>query len=117
MKRVCCQAADGQEWSSDSPTPVSTAVTVINDGALCSAEPDRPDLPLQSVPDQHQSFPRQDPPQHTPQAGTRVRPDPSAFRDCSFMKTNYDFISKWKLLIKNGICCYKPYRELVSIIF
>lgn len=73
--------------------------------------------PLAICPRPTPVLPPQEPPQHTTQAGTRVRPGLSAFCACSFLKTNYDFISKWKLLIKNGICCYKPYRELVSIIF
>lgn len=57
---ICCQAADGPTGPVTplSPPPPPPPVTVINARALCSAEPDGTDLPLQSVSAHHQSFPR-----------------------------------------------------------
>lgn len=118
---ISCQPGDGQEWSSNSSyPPLAPLLTVINDRALCSAEPDGPRPPLAICSRPAPTSPPQPPTPAvsiTKQACYGVRSDLFAFLLLFFHEKELWLYFYMETPNQNGMRCYKPYRELVSILF
>lgn len=103
---ISCQSGNRQEWSSNSSfPPPSLPLTVINDGALCSAEPDWPRPPLAICSRPAPTFPPHPPniPRQHHKAGSaqyKVRSICFLVAVHSWKRIMTLLISKWKFLIE-----------------